>query len=624
MEPIKARIHRERAHSIHLEEMPQSAASTASKVAFSLADVFEFKFDSNAGGSAKRFVFPDFQRPYVWTKADVQKLLDDVDELRADPDGAPGSWYPSDDSMGSGVHAPEYFFGSICLRKCETNDDCWEILDGQQRLTSFLLIAAVIDLQVSALEETAKQASKADAALLDVIREQWKAAKSILEKQILFSSNPRTHAQVRKVFEEFKLDYELLRIDGPDLYLAMLCRDVGRFEYILRKGMVAVRLLISQVAAEQFFQGENNRGLPLSLLDLLKAYHMRVAKACFHPEMGRIWHLFNDGEEEVPDEDDAAKTSSAEDKSPDRERRAKLVSSFVIPAMLMRFGIAPWESSRPAFRDRCLSLLKGKTGTHLRGRFIDWKLSSEGGAAGHERFAFGLLDDPGTGIGFFCVNELHLAIAEAITAGHKRFNFDLLDDPGAGIGFFRAIELYLAIAEAITAMTEPQDGGSRGYSSLIHLNAKEHQLLVLAGIAWADRFLKVGDDGFNAYLEEDKGFERLSAEKIGAALRDDPDLRAWLCSFARLLDIFSNRGGKKYGLYDRLNEDTMLKWLKYRNPEESFFFLPHRSGSPAACLRELKALTHPDRFQAFHYAENYERQQKYLIDASQSGNANEH
>lgn len=604
--------------------MPQSAASSESKAAFSLADVFEFKFDSNAGGGHRRFVLPDFQRPYVWTKADVQKLLDDVDELRADPDGEPGSRYPSDDSMGSGVHAPEYFFGSICLRRSETNEDCWEILDGQQRLTSFLLIAHVIDLQVSALEKNAKQASKADAALLDVIRGHWKAAKSILEKQILFSSNPRTHAQVRKVFEEFNLDYELLRIDGPDLHLATLCRDVERFEYILRKGMVAVRLLISQAAAEQFFQGENNRGLPLSLLDLLKAYHMRVAKACFHQEIGRIWHLFNEGEEEVPDEDGAAKKSSAEDKSSDRERRAKLVSNFVIPAMLMRFGIAPWESSRPAFRDRCLALLKGKTGTHLRGRFIDWKLSSEGGAAGHERFAFGLPDDPGTGIGFFCVNELHLAIAKAITAGHKRFNFDLLDDPGAGIGFFRAIELYLAIAEAITAMTEPQDGGSRVYSSLIHLNAEENQLLVLAGIAWADRFLKVGDDGFNAYLEEDKGFKRLSAEKIGAALCDDPDLRAWLCSFARLLDIFSNRGGKKYGLYDRLEADTMLKWLKYRNPEESFFFLPHRSGSPAACLREFKALTHPDRFEAFRYAENYQRQQKYFIDASQSGNANEH
>ena len=69
--------------------------------------------------------------------------------------------------------------------------------------------------------------------------------------------------------------------------------------------MVAVRLLISQAAAEQFFQGENNRGLPLSLLDLLKAYHMRVAKACFHQEIGRIWHLFNEGEEEVPDEEES-------------------------------------------------------------------------------------------------------------------------------------------------------------------------------------------------------------------------------------------------------------------------------------------------------------------------------
>lgn len=68
-------------------------------------------------------MLPDFQRPYVWTKADVQKLLDDVDELRADPDGEPGSRYPSDDSMGSGVHAPEYFFGSICLRRSETNED---------------------------------------------------------------------------------------------------------------------------------------------------------------------------------------------------------------------------------------------------------------------------------------------------------------------------------------------------------------------------------------------------------------------------------------------------------------------------------------------------------------------
>lgn len=54
--------------------------------------------------SAKLFKMADFQRPYVWTQENIQKLLDDVDELRARNDGPREELYDVE-------NAPEYFWG---------------------------------------------------------------------------------------------------------------------------------------------------------------------------------------------------------------------------------------------------------------------------------------------------------------------------------------------------------------------------------------------------------------------------------------------------------------------------------------------------------------------------------
>ena len=84
----------------------------------------------------------DFQRPYVWTQENIQKLLDDVDELRARNDGPREELYDVE-------NAPEYFLGSICVRLVKDDEPpYYEVLDGQQRLTSFLLLAHVLDEQV--------------------------------------------------------------------------------------------------------------------------------------------------------------------------------------------------------------------------------------------------------------------------------------------------------------------------------------------------------------------------------------------------------------------------------------------------------------------------------------------
>lgn len=79
----------------------------------------------------KWFRIPEYQRPYVWDKDQVLELLDDVMQARnANPD-------------------TEYFLGSMVLRKNEKDDGNtkyieYDLLDGQQRLTTLFLITAVI------------------------------------------------------------------------------------------------------------------------------------------------------------------------------------------------------------------------------------------------------------------------------------------------------------------------------------------------------------------------------------------------------------------------------------------------------------------------------------------------
>jgi len=69
---------------------------------------------------------PDYQRPYVWGTDQVTDLLDDVTEWM----------YSRPDS--------EYFLGSIVLQERNDNDITeYDLLDGQQRMTTCLMIYAV-------------------------------------------------------------------------------------------------------------------------------------------------------------------------------------------------------------------------------------------------------------------------------------------------------------------------------------------------------------------------------------------------------------------------------------------------------------------------------------------------
>ncbi|GAA9406334.1 hypothetical protein TH0820_12940 [Helicobacter pylori] len=68
---------------------------------------------------------PDYQRPYVWDKDHLGALIDDL----------VGSY--------TNNREDEYFCGSIVIVENQ-KDKRWDVVDGQQRLTSFIILACTI------------------------------------------------------------------------------------------------------------------------------------------------------------------------------------------------------------------------------------------------------------------------------------------------------------------------------------------------------------------------------------------------------------------------------------------------------------------------------------------------
>ncbi len=69
-----------------------------------------------------QFYIPSYQRPYTWTEDDVEKLFNDIYQ-----------------SMIS--EEPHYFIGTVISAKDPKNANSFELIDGQQRTTTLMLIA---------------------------------------------------------------------------------------------------------------------------------------------------------------------------------------------------------------------------------------------------------------------------------------------------------------------------------------------------------------------------------------------------------------------------------------------------------------------------------------------------
>lgn len=155
-----------------------------------------------------KLTIPDFQRSYVWKNENLQKILNDFEEFISSK-------------------KDEYYMGTILLFK---NKDTYEIIDGQQRITTLIILYSVVydkfipnNFQLSFSSQ--------------------ESINNIINAKKYFESNKDKINQSKNIFEKLKF---------------------------------TVITTTSQDEAFTFFDTQNSRGVKLKAIDLLKAHHLRA------------------------------------------------------------------------------------------------------------------------------------------------------------------------------------------------------------------------------------------------------------------------------------------------------------------------------------------------------------
>ncbi len=93
------------------------------------------------------FLIPDYQRPYAWSENECQTLWDDI-FLFTIPENGAGDFDPNS----------EYFFGPIVTFKNDNNK--MEVIDGQQRLTTIMLLLRAFYSKFGHMQDRASISTK--------------------------------------------------------------------------------------------------------------------------------------------------------------------------------------------------------------------------------------------------------------------------------------------------------------------------------------------------------------------------------------------------------------------------------------------------------------------------------
>lgn len=218
------------------------------------------------GEEGQKFIIPEYQRPYRWTKDECETLWNDILGV-----------------FGDGSNVEEYFLGSIVTYKNDNGE--LEIIDGQQRITTFTLLFRAFYEHLKSEFKTARGDYPIDfgKCIWKYIRnEGFDFENRHLSSQIITSNDEKALEQI--LSENCKLENKYKNSNyfkNYDYFYQKLMDFKGKQGFSFQKfcdmflgNKLFVLLVVcdSQESAMTIFNTLNSRGLPLSNADILKGY----------------------------------------------------------------------------------------------------------------------------------------------------------------------------------------------------------------------------------------------------------------------------------------------------------------------------------------------------------------
>lgn len=212
------------------------------------------------------YIVPDYQREYVWTDKEVHQLLEDIGE-----------------QIDAGT-TREYFIGTVLVSPTDQKNH-YEVIDGQQRLTTFfLLLCALKHLfqgepqrqMISGLISTSYVDSDGEVRTNLKLEPRYESAGEVMAKLVELDAEPMavragiqssgitSFGSLENLVNAYSTLYRYLKDNYDDT------PKLKKYWGYLANNVVFIQISTDVSSALKIFETINERGVSLNPMDLLK------------------------------------------------------------------------------------------------------------------------------------------------------------------------------------------------------------------------------------------------------------------------------------------------------------------------------------------------------------------
>lgn len=212
------------------------------------------------------YIVPDYQREYVWTEKEVQQLLQDIDEE-----------FDVDDRR-------EYFIGTVLVPPTQQKNH-FEVIDGQQRLTTFFLLLCAMRQRFTGepqyplftgLLSTSYTDSGGNLKTSLKLEPRYEHAGELMNRIVAIDADPQTtkskvaaagipkFGSLENLLNAYGTIHEFLDANYKDM------DALRKYWGYLANNVVFIQISTDISSALKIFETINERGVGLNPMDLLK------------------------------------------------------------------------------------------------------------------------------------------------------------------------------------------------------------------------------------------------------------------------------------------------------------------------------------------------------------------
>lgn len=192
--------------------------------------------------SAVSIQIPPYQRAYSWEEKQVQQFLDDLIEQKG----------------------RRYFLGQFLFEK---EGDVYFIIDGQQRLTTTVLLMVAISKVANERNETTEKIRQTYLqGVFKTIDDDQVIFKKLTQKHLVSQGHATDTLSQKRLINAF-VHFENALRDLPT-------EDVAQIQETLEFAVISSYFIGNKIEATQVFEYQNNRGKELSRFEVVKAFLM--------------------------------------------------------------------------------------------------------------------------------------------------------------------------------------------------------------------------------------------------------------------------------------------------------------------------------------------------------------